>query len=177
METLSRNNFAEIFGNHLADKDLSNKKAAKAIGCSIYAIDRLLQEQTLPTLEMLKRAGLLMLFGYKKFISIDEAEKVQFAEATGLFSGAAIGAAGVTTMLKSLGQNKGSNLKDIGKGLNEIGRRFGGNKGTGLLIALAVPLLSAALGYGLIKGTKLLFTDNNLYDREIDKQWEIAIEN
>lgn len=177
METLSRDNFAELFGNYLQENNLSHKRVAKTIGCSISTLDRLLIEETsIPTITMLKRAGLLMLFGIKRYSSIEEDEKARLADIIGIVGGGTIGLASIVTLVSALGKRKGFSLKGINEGLSELGKKFGGKKGLGVLLAAAVPLFSTFLGYSFIKTSKMVSAEYNLHNPEIDRRWEIPVE-
>jgi len=42
----------------------------------------------------------------------------------------------------------------------------------GVAVTAAIPLAAAAMGYGIIKGVKSFFTDDELSSESIDYRWE-----
>lgn len=62
----------------------------------------------------------------------------------------------------------------IMSGLATIGGFVGAGAAAGIVVVAAVPILSGAAGYGLIKGIKHIIGNYNQKTVSIDKRWEIS---
>ncbi len=170
MEQLTKENFAEEFQQYIKEEGLRLAKVAKAIGCSITTLKRLLPErQTLPTEEMLKQARLMRKLGFETYCKLIESKKDNFAEVLGAISGGTLGLASVAAMLNSaessavLDEHKPNNIKKLGK--------ITGGSGIGL--AFGLPMAGLALGYSLIKGLRVYIDAQALNNTNFDPKWEI----
>jgi transcriptional regulator with XRE-family HTH domain len=80
INTENLRNFLAVF---IEENNLTVKQVAKAIGCSIATLERVLVGETLPTNNLIKQVGILIAIGYKKYIKLSESEKETISEKMG----------------------------------------------------------------------------------------------
>ncbi len=173
MEKITQENFSTILKAYIDSNKIEIKKLSKVIDCSIPTLDRLLNNQTIPSSEMIKQAGLLIVLGFSKYSKLSNTEKEKFSEKLGTISGAGIGFASITAVVSGLG-TAGLSGAGIMSGLAAVGGFVGAGAAGGIVLVAGVPIIAAGAGYGLIKGIKY-FTGNYKQNViSIDKRWEIA---
>lgn len=80
MDLITQENFAETLCAFMSENDCSAKQYAKAIGCSIATVNRLLQQETRPSDDMLKQSGMLMTMGIDRYSNISSKEKEKITD-------------------------------------------------------------------------------------------------
>lgn len=173
MERITPDNYSQVLKSFLSQNKLEVRKVSKAINCSISTLERLLNNQSTPTNEMIKQTGLLITLGFVKYSKLSNAEKEKFSERLGTVSGAGIGFASITAVVGWLG-TAGLSGAGIMSGLAAIGGFVGAGAATGIVVVAAVPILTGIAGYGLIKGVKNLTGNYKQKDIVIDDHWEIT---
>jgi hypothetical protein len=176
MEDLSRDSFAQKFGNFLDCHQISALSVAKAIGCSEVTMNRLLgniEPSTLPTDEMLKQAGCMMALGYIRYSKLSRAEKKKLSDAVGTVAGGSIGFLAITSAISFSGVS-GLSAAGISSGLAAMGGVIGGGMAAGVTVAAALPIACGGVGLGIVKVTKHLREKKKLNATQLDSVWEIV---
>ncbi len=171
MNELSRENYAPILAAFIESNELTVRKTAKAIGCSEPTLARLLSQVTLPSDEMTKQTGIMIEIGFKRFSKLSKAEREKISEAIGSTGGGALGFGSITAAISALGI-PGLSGAGITSGLAALGGLFGGGMVVGVIVAAAIPVAGATIGFGLIKGIKYFFSERQLSVESLDPLWE-----
>ena len=144
---ITKENFDVVLVEWMMKNSLNQIQVAKVVGCSKYTIQRLLQNESFPTSEMIKQAGLIIEIGYKRYSKLSKCEKEKFSETIGTVSGSGLGFASITAVVSTLGT--------------------AGLSGAGIMSGLA------AAGYGLIKGIKGMIRNYRANDLQFNTKWEM----
>ncbi|WP_312396857.1 helix-turn-helix transcriptional regulator [Chryseobacterium sp.] len=172
MDNLDINNFAELCNSYIKNQGLKPNKISKAIGCSKATLIRLLNGNSLPTEEMLKQMGILIILGLERYSKLTGTEKEKISETIGTISGAGLGFASITAIVSGLGFS-GLSGAGIMSGLATLGGVVGYGAVGGILISAIIPVSGAVAGYGLIKGIKTLTKHYKDKNTVLDPKWEI----
>jgi len=130
---MNRQNFAPIVKAFLEKNALSVRKTARAIGCSEPTLNRLLEQKTFPSDEMLRQAGTMIEIGFSRFSKLSRAEKEKISEIIGTGGGGAVGFASITATVGVVGG--GLSAAGISSGLATLGGLVLG----GMPLALLLP--------------------------------------
>lgn len=171
MNKISKENFQQILNSWIAKENIKINNICKKIGCSIATMERLLNNKTHPTDEMIKQVALLIEIGYKQYSKLSKAQKEKYSETIGTISGGGLGFASITAVVGSLGY-AGLSAAGITSGLATLGGIIGGGMVAGISVIAAIPLAGLAAGFGLIKGIKFATQTYKLNVKEIDAKWE-----
>ena len=68
MDTIDRENFRLLLAAFIDDNELSLKKIAKSIGCSVATLARIIDRKTLPSDEMMRQGSLMMGIGFQAYV-------------------------------------------------------------------------------------------------------------
>lgn len=171
MDKISVDNYPVLLEAFIESSGLTIRKTARAIGCSEATLARLLSGATVPSDEMLKQTGALVEIGFARYSKLSRAEREQISEAIGTASGGVLGFGSITAAISALGI-PGLSGAGISSGLAALGTLVGGGMVAGVLVATAIPIVSAAVGFGLIKGVKYFFSERQLSSDSLDPHWE-----
>lgn len=169
---ITKENYSQILKSYISQNKLELRKISKVIDCTIPTLERLLNNQSIPSDEMIKQTGILITLGFTKYSKLSDAEKEKYSEKLGTVSGAGIGFASITAVVNGLG-TAGLSGAGIMSGLAAVGGLVGAGAVTGIVVVAAVPILTGITGYGLIKGIKHLTGNYKQKSVSIDKRWEI----
>lgn len=175
-EEISRENLANFLSVFLETNEVTIENVAKAIGCPIATIDRIIAQETLPTDEMLKQCAILFSIGFKQYRKLSEADKEKISESIGAVGGGVLGFGGITAAISASGTVIGLSAAGITSGLSGIGALVGGGMAAGATAVAAIPIAVGAVGYGLMKGIKAIITYYKLNDTDFNNFWEIKKE-
>jgi|AntRauTorckE5430_2_1112549.scaffolds.fasta_scaffold12196_2 hypothetical protein len=171
INTENLRNFLAVF---IEENNLTVKQVAKAIGCSIATLERVLVGETLPTNNLIKQVGILIAIGYKKYIKLSESEKETISEKMGTVGAGGFGFASITAAVSASGTVVGLSAAGISSGLAAIGSIVGGGMIAGVTVVATIPILAGAVGYGLIKGIKTIFTNRKTNKTNLEPYWETS---
>lgn len=161
-ESITRENLKELLSNFIANNNLLNKDIAKAIGCSISSIERITNNRSYPSDEMIKQCGILFSIGYEGYKKLSKSDKEKISEGIGTVGGGVLGF-GSTNVTLGLAIGDGDAALIIGGGssLGFTGKpdfsggitgnfhdNYGGNKD--VLAGLGGTDVSVQAGYGLM---------------------------
>lgn len=169
---LNEKNFAAIVAAYMEKSKLEMKPVAKAIGCPIPSLGRLLYGKTLPSEEMLKRAHTLMEIGYEDYCKLSEADKEKISEAIGAVGGGGLGIGASIGAISALGSVGGLSAAGITSGLAALGSVIGGGMVAGVAVACTIPIAVGALGYGVVLLVKKCIGDAQLNSDVFEPRWE-----
>ena len=161
-----------ILAAYMEKENVSAPRISKAMGCSHATIARILGGITKPSEEFIKQMGIMIELGIKRYAKLTESEKEKISEAIGTIGGGALGFGAITTAVSVSGTVAGLSAAGIASGLAAIG--VGGMVG-GVLTLTAVPIAAGALGYGIIKGVKYLFSSSEMNADKLVPKWEVKI--
>lgn len=170
---ITKENYSQILKSYISQNKLELRKISKVIDCTIPTLERLLDNQSIPSDEMIKQTGILITLGFAKYSKLSNAEKEKYSEKLGTISGAGLGFASITAVVSGLG-TAGLSGAGIMSGLAAVGGFVGAGAATGIVVVAAVPILTGIAGYGLIKGIKHLTGNYKQKAISIDKRWEIS---
>ncbi|HXJ97605.1 MAG TPA: hypothetical protein VNJ50_02055 [Gelidibacter sp.] len=170
---ITKENYSQILESYISENKLEVRKISKVMDCTIPTLERLLKNQSIPSDEMIKQTGILIALGFVKYSKLSNTEKEKYSENLGVVSGAGIGFASITAVVSGLG-TAGLSGAGIMSGLATIGGFVGAGAAAGTVVVAAVPILTGAAGYGLIKGIKHIIGNYNQKAVSIDKRWEIS---
>nr|WP_315246641.1 hypothetical protein [uncultured Flavobacterium sp.] len=170
---INKENYSQILKSYISQNKLELRKISKVIGCSVPTLERLLDNQSIPSDEMIKQTGILVTLGFTKYSKLSNTEKEKYSERLGTVSGAGIGFASITAVVGGLG-TAGLSGAGIMSGLAAVGGFVGAGAATGIVVVATVPILTGIAGYGLIKGIKHLTGNYRQKVISIDKRWEIS---
>lgn len=173
MKEITRDNCRLLLAAFLEKHGLSTRVVARAIGCPEASIARILEAKSKPSDEMLKQVGVMFEIGFEKYQKLTEVEKEKISETLGTIGGGTLGFASITATISTLGTVAGLSAPGITSGLAALGAIVGGGMAAGVSVAAAIPIAAGAIGYGIIKGVKYLFSEHQLSIDDIDQKWEI----
>lgn len=172
-ESITRENLAYYLSTFFDNNELLIKKVAKAVGCSIATIKRIVAKETFPTDEMLKQCAILIAIGYEKYKKLSRADKEKITESIGAIGGGVLGFGAISAAISSSGTIIGVSAAGITSGLSAIGSLVGGGMLAGATTIAAVPIIVGIAGYGLIKGIKETISYYKANDKKINEYWEV----
>ncbi|PIF46329.1 hypothetical protein CLU96_3359 [Chryseobacterium sp. 52] len=172
-ESITRENLANYLSVFLKNSEIPIKNAAKAIGCPIGTIERIISQETFPSDEMLKQSAILISIGYNKYKKLSNADKEKISESIGAVGGGVLGFGGISAAISASGAVVGLSAAGITSGLGAIGTIVGGGMVAGATVIAVIPIAVGVAGYGAIKGIKALITHYKINDKNINKYWEI----
>lgn len=175
-ESITRENLAHYLSAFLKSGEISIANIAKAIGCPIATIERIISKETFPTDDMLKQCAILISIGYKKYKKLSIANKEKISESIGTVGGGILGFSAISAAIGSSGTIIGLSAAGITSGLGTIGTFLGGGMLAGVTAVAVIPLAVRATGYGMVKGIKTLITYHKINDKKINYFWEIPKE-
>ncbi len=159
-----------ILASYMEKENVAAPRISKAMGCSHATIARILGGITKPTIEFIKQMGIMIELGIKRYKKLTESEREIISEAIGTVGGGVLGFGAITAAVSASGTVIGLSAAGIASGLAAIG--VGGMVG-GVLSLAAVPIATGALGYGIIKGVKYLFSSRDLNADNLNPKWEV----
>ena len=174
-EAITRENFRALLVAFMEKNDLSVKKVAKAITCSIATLNRLILGKTLPSNEMLKQVGTMFGLGFERFSKLTNDDKENISEAIGAVGGGILGFGTITGAISSLGVS-GVSAVGISTGLAALGGLVGGGMVTGVSVAAVIPIGVGAIGYGIVKAVKVYWENHQIDQEGYDPFWERPLE-
>lgn len=176
-ESITRESLAHYLSVFFENSEVSIENVAKAIGCPIAAIERIISQETLPTDEMLKQCAILISIGYKEYKKLSQADKEKISESIGAVGGGILGFGAISSAISSSGAVIGLSAAGITSGLSAIGTIVGGGMVAGVTAIAVIPIAVGAAGYGMMKGIKTIINYYKINDKDINHYWEIPKEN
>lgn len=171
MQEFPRESFGVILRAFIEENGLTRRRAAKAIGCPVATIDRLLEGITLPTDEMIQQVGLMIELGFDRYATLSAAEKERMTEKASAVVGGVLGLTWISSAVSAAGSVTGLSAAGISSGLAWWG--FGGGMIAGIGVLAVVPLGVGVAGYGVAKGIKYGVGEWKLRATDVDPRWEI----
>ena len=147
-ESITRENLKELLSNFIANNNLLNKDIAKAIGCSISSIERITNNRSYPSDEMIKQCGILFSIGYEGYKKLSKSDKEKISEGIGTVGGGVLGFGSITAVVSSLGY-AGLSAAGITSGLAAAGGLVGGGMALGITAIAAIPVAAGTLSGGI----------------------------
>ena len=175
-DQITRENLANFFSVFFETNEVSIESVAKAIGCPISSIERIIAQESYPSDEMLKQAAILFSIGIKNYAKLSSADKEKISESIGAVGGGVLGFGGITAAISASGTVAGLSAAGITSGLSGIGALVGGGMAAGATAVAAIPIAVGAAGYGLMKGIKFIINYYKLNDKDFNTFWEIKKE-
>ena len=169
---IDKNNLTNLLAGFIEKNNLEIKEVAKEINCSISTIKRLIAQETLPTERMIKQVGIMISIGFEKYKKLSKSEKEKISETIGVVSGGALGFGVITAAVSAAGSVAGLSAAGITSGLAAIGAVVGGGMAAGIFVACGIPFAGVSIGYGIVKGIKMLIKKHKLNNNDIDNAWE-----
>jgi predicted XRE-type DNA-binding protein len=169
---LTKENLHQFLNAFIEQNKLTTEKVARAIDCPKSSVERVLSGQTLPSNELLKQCAIMMEIGYPKYKKLNNAEKEKISESIGSVGGGVLGFGAISSAVSASGVVGLAGGAAITSGLAGLGAIVGGGMAAGIAVAAALPIAGIALGYGMIKGIKLLIRNHKHSKKEIDSNWE-----
>ncbi|MEM6838537.1 MAG: hypothetical protein AAF609_16985 [Cyanobacteria bacterium P01_C01_bin.120] len=172
---LNRENFASVFRRFLEQQTAKDpfRLVAISLNCSIAVLNRLINQETFPSDEMLKQTACMIAIGLERYTKLSEAERRKLSDHIGPLCGGAVGFASISTAVSSLGVISGLSAAGITSGLAGLGSLAGGGMMLGVTVAAAIPVATAAAGFGVFRGLKQYRRMRRLKANEIDTRWEL----
>ena len=172
-DNINAENCRLLLAAFMERNDLDTSQISSAIGCSIPTLARILAGKSKPTIEFMKQVGILIAVGYERYAKLTEAQKEAISETIGAVGGGILGFGSITAAISASGAVAGLSAAGITSGLAAIGAAVGGGMAAGVVVLAAVPIAVGAAGYGIIKGVKYFFSQQELNSDAIDPKWEI----
>jgi len=169
---LSPDNTRLLLAAFIEKEKLDVPTIARAFGCSLPTLGRILSGTSKPTSEFIKQTGILIGIGFTRYSKLSEAEKEKISEAIGAAGGGALGFGAISAAISASGAVAGLSAAGITSGLSAIGAIVGGGMAAGVAVAAAIPLAVGALGYAIIVGVKYFFSETELHNEAINPIWE-----
>ncbi|WP_211089512.1 hypothetical protein [Flavobacterium supellecticarium] len=161
--------FGKDLTQYANQKNIDVSKLAISIGCSKSTLLRLMNSDTLPTLEMIQQVDILKLVGFEAYKKMPKSKRY----IDGIkFGGAAAGVFGATSVISGLGTTAGLSAAGISSGLAALGGVIGGGMAFGIAVTAAIPVAAAATSVGIYKGVKKGVSVYNDYQGKLDDKWE-----
>lgn len=176
IEKISSENLAHFLAVFFETNNATIEGAAKAIGCPIPTIKRIISQESYPTDEMLKQCGILFSIGFEKYKKLSKADKERISENIGAVGGGLLGFGGITAAISASGTVAGLSAAGITSGLYGIGTLVGGGMAAGATAVATIPIAVGAVGYGIMKGIKTIIEHHKLNNDDLSPYWEISIE-
>ena len=168
-EGITAENCHILLSNYMEKAGISVSEISQVIGCSVPTANRILANETLPTMEFVKQVGILIEIGFEDYKKLSDADKERLSKAIGAGGGVVLGFGIIKAIVSESGNISGLSAPGITSGLAKVGP--GGMLG-GILTLAAVPVVTGVLGYNMVKGVKYLISQNNLRSNAIDAKWE-----
>ncbi len=173
-EVLNQDDFRNYLIAFMDKENKTMDEIARAINCPRASIERIVMGKSFPSDEMIKQGAILMDIGYEKFVKLSASEKEKISGKIGAIGGAGLGFASVTAAVGASGSVVGLSAAGVTSGLAALG---GGAMATGLLTVAAIPVAAGAVGYGLVKFVKWIFTEDDIEQKDFSSKWEKILEN
>lgn len=170
-EKLTKENLPVFLSAFLEKNTVSTSKVAKSIGCTAPTLNRIIAGESFATNELLKQCGILFEIGFERFDKLSSAEKEKISESIGTVGAAGVGFASISSAISVMG-TAGLSAVGITSGLSALGALVGGGMIAGVAVAASIPIAAGALGYGLMKGIKSVFSDIQVSNENFDSKWE-----
>lgn len=158
------------------ENEIGAPRVAKARGCSHATLARILAGTTHPTPELMKQVGILFELGFEQYNRLSDAQKKTISEKIGTATGGVVGFGSITAAISVSGAVAGLSAAGITSGLATLGAIVGGGMATGVAVVATIPIAAGAAGYGIIKGVKFFFSQNELNAEKLDPKWEVRPE-
>lgn len=172
MTNLNQINFPVVLAEFMTRHHLSARRIADAIACSEATLNRLLGGSTLATDEMLRQSMLLIELGFDRYSALTAAERDTLSETIGVIGGGVVGVGSVTAVVAASGSVAGLSAAGMTSGLAAMGAVIGGGMAAGIVVAAAMPIALAGVGYGIIRATKYFMSEWQLNEENFDAKWE-----
>ncbi|WET03362.1 hypothetical protein P0R33_03285 [Flavobacterium sp. YJ01] len=172
MSNINSENYHVVFSTYIIENKLNVPKIALALNCSVSTLNRLLQNQSKPSEEMLKQTAILIVIGFEKYAKLSEAEKEKYSEKIGPLVGAGLGLASIPTIVGGLG-TAGLSGAGIMSGLATAGAIVGGGAAAGIIVVGSGAVLAGIAGYSIVRGVKYAVSGFKVKRKNLDKRWEI----
>lgn len=172
---LTKENLHQYLSVFIEENKLTTEKVARAIDCPKSSVERVLTRQTLPANELLKQIAIMMEIGFPKYKKLNNSEKEKISESIGSVGGGVLGFGAISSAVSASGVAGLAGGAAITSGLAGLGAIVGGGMAAGIAVAAALPIAEIALGYGMIKGIKLLVRNHKHSKKEIDNNWETDV--
>lgn len=171
IKKLTKENLPIFLAAFLEQNSVSIEKLGKSIGCSAPTLNRIIASESFATEELIKQCGILFELGFKRFEKLSSAEKETISESIGTVSAAGLGFASISSAV-SVSGTAGLSAAGISSGLAVLGGLVGGGMIMGVVVAASIPIAAGALGYGLMKGIKSVFSSIQVSNESFDNKWE-----
>ncbi len=165
-----------VLANFMEKEKLPVKDVAKALGCPVPVIGRILCGITWPSETLLKRCHTMFEIGYKNYKKLSEADKEKISETIGTVGAAGLGIGVSLSAVSALGTTIGLSGPGIMSGLAALGAIVGGGASAGIAVAAAIPIAVAAGGYLIVKGVKYAISEAELKAEKFEPRWERPVE-
>lgn len=174
-KALTEVNLKNALAGFLEKEKLDVKDVAKALGCPMPVLGRIMCGITWPSEVMLKRCHTLFEIGFNDYRKLSEADKEKISGALGTIGGAGIGVGASISAVSALG-TVGLSAPGITSGLAALGAIVGGGMVAGIAVAAVIPIVAAAGGYLLINGIKSGIAETELRAEKFESRWERPVE-
>ena len=174
MNQITQDNSGLLLTAFIKENDLTVRQVSKAIGCSEATLNRILATRSLPSDEMIKQIGIMIELGFVAYSKLSNAQKERISESIGTLGGGILGFGSITAVVSSLGVS-GLSAAGITSGLAALGTMVSGGMAAGIVVVAALPIVTGAAGYAIIKGVKYLANEWKLNVTDFDEHWETII--
>lgn len=175
-KNLTVQNTKLALADFMEKEKLSVKDVAKALGCPVPVIGRILCGVTWPSETLLKRCHTMFEIGYKDYKKLSEANKEKISELVGTVGSAGLGVGVSLSAVSALGATVGLSGPGIMSGLAALGAIAGGGAAAGVAVAAAIPVAVATGGYLIVKGVKYSISEAQLKAEKFEPRWERPVE-
>ena len=159
--------FPVMLAEFMKQHGLSVRQIASAMACSEATLNRVLNDSTLATDEMLGQGKLLIDLGFIRFSKLTNAERENLLAKVGVVGGG--GVAGVCAVSSAVAGASGAGMAS---GLAAAGGVVGGGMAAGIVVAAAIPLACAGIGYAIFRAAKYVVSERQLNADALDPKWE-----
>jgi len=174
MNQFDRRNFRLLLAAFVEGEDVTVRQIARAVGCSDATLTRVLAGRTLPSDELMKQGGVMFELGFERYSRLSASERETVSDKIGAAGGGVLGFGSITAAIGVLGL-PGFSAAGITSGLAALGGIVGGGMIVGVSVAAAIPLVTSAVGYAVIKGVKYFVAEVQLNSTELDVRWEMQL--
>ena len=172
-EEITRENLANYLAVFFEPNETNIDTVAKAIGCPIASLERIIGQESYPTDEMIKQCAIMISIGIVKYKKLSDSDKETISDKIGAVGGGVLGFGAITSAIGASGSVIGLSAAGITSGLSGIGALVGGGMAAGATAVAAIPIAVGAAGYGLMKAIKFAISYYKLNNKDINPYWEI----
>mgnify|MGYP003592520132 FL=1 len=172
-EEITRENLANYLAVFFETNETNIDTVAKAIGCPIASLERIIGQESYPTDEMIKQCAIMISIGIVKYKKLSDSDKETISDKIGAVGGGVLGFGAITSAIGASGSVIGLSAAGITSGLSGIGALVGGGMAAGATAVAAIPIAVGAAGYGLMKAIKFAISYYKLNNKDINPYWEI----